>query len=451
MKKVLSLVLLSSKLERDPSNAYGRPRAYERGSVRNVVNVLRKENGRFTFLARAYSPTLTRMLITLCGREDFEDLDYDVFISLEVDVSSSFEGLEDKALSEEAPTRDCLGERCELQTFESRQNSRGDAIMLQVGTRDYIAPEIRYGADPAALVLIRYFSTQDQRKLESTTLLVQSPHIRAALREVIKTYPAVNFDTANTITLFGQPRCLFHYRKELEEYTNALQDGEAKRHMTLCLQYASKAMYKEISQYQTMMQGVEASRSLEYSLLWMVFKPGDLICVRTFDGELTIARCTEVRLETGKAQSPHSPPPPPGTVPQWCISGENITCIGRKLTYTNCDSYIEEYEGVRCINSLRCFPLEYLDNKEQMIERYLSRGRIYLSLAGIQHRYYDGVASLFPRKGPISKMPPGVPKTPRHKDRLEYWNIGYRAVSISTRIKPAPWLIEHPRQASVSW
>lgn len=78
------------------------------------------------------------------------------------------------------------GEICEIHMYERRFDSRGDQVLLQSGTRADLGWTINRSME-AALVLTRYYSIT--KELVSTQLEIISPHIRAALNEVVGSYP----------------------------------------------------------------------------------------------------------------------------------------------------------------------------------------------------------------------------------------------------------------------
>ena len=87
---------------------------------------------------------------------------------------------------------DSDGEECELHVYESRRDTRGEEVYLRAGTKsEYVPPKRR--SHRACLVLIRYYSSPGH--ISFTQLEIQSRHSIGALREVIRTYPGVNFNS----------------------------------------------------------------------------------------------------------------------------------------------------------------------------------------------------------------------------------------------------------------
>ncbi|KAF2814797.1 P-loop containing nucleoside triphosphate hydrolase protein, partial [Mytilinidion resinicola] len=267
---------------------------------------------------------------------------------------------------------------CELHTFECRYNSRGESVTLQVGARKEINAEKPKSHD-VALVLTRAFD--HLKKLKSIRLEIRSPYIKTALRKVVKTYPDVMFETRGPITLYNEPRCLFHFRKELQLYSENLSDFKAKQHVDFCLKYASKTLRKDIDIYEKTMQNVGVLPGLEFLVLWMAFRPGDLIYHRQKDGKEIIVRLVSMKGELRARDDM--------TVDGcWHIRGE-------RFDYAYRDGKIQQYDGYRPLTELDWYPLEYHKDRHQITQKILARGKVYLSLAGIHYRYYDGAARIY--------------------------------------------------------
>src|SRR5277367_2794561 len=164
------------------------------------------------------------------------------------------------------------GFRCEIRTYEARYNSKGDRIPLQVGTyredkdndRDY----------DIAFVLTRLYDKY--RELEDTKLEIRSPFVKTALQEVIVRYPGIDFH-AKVVTILGSPRCLFHYRKDLQEYGRKLADVEARKHLFFLLEHVFQVFGSDIDKWRNQIESPITPPRMDFAGLWMVFRPGDFI------------------------------------------------------------------------------------------------------------------------------------------------------------------------------
>jgi hypothetical protein len=64
---------------------------------------------------------------------------------------------------------------------------------------------------------------------------------------------------------------------------------------------------------------------------------------------------------------------------------------------------IAEFRGVKKINTLDVFPLQYHEQAEKLKDALTARGRKFISLIGIHHRNYKGIAFI-KQKGKYDKV-----------------------------------------------
>ncbi|MCJ1381029.1 hypothetical protein MMC17_004138 [Xylographa soralifera] len=271
------------------------------------------------------------------------------------------------------------GQRCEMHTYESRVDSRGEPVLLRSGCKTDLGNGEKATSYEAALVVTRYYS--DLRELETTELKIQSPYIKAALKEVIGSYPGVNIESNGPISIVDEPRCLFHYHDELETYASKLRDKQAKDHVDFCLQYTRKVFRRQMDSYETTMQGENAIPRLEFQDLWMAFKPGVLLYYNC-EGIDIICRLEHI-TEYPKCGDSN---------PYWHVATEVLASFGTELKRIFLHAKIIHFHGQISLRELNIFPLVYHQDVRLIKKTILERGRKYVSLLGIHHCSYDGVA-----------------------------------------------------------
>lgn len=289
-----------------------------------------------------------------------------------------FAGLEESDLYKDE------GRKCELHTYERRFNTRGEPVLLQSGCKSMLGGETESSVE-AALVLTRFYN--ESRELETTQLDIKSPHIKAALRDVVRSYPEVNIKSSGPISIFEEPQCLFHYRNELEAHASMLQDQEAKDHVTFCLQYMAKLLRREILSYQKTMQDKDVIPGLEFQNLWMAFKPGALLYqkVNNVDVICRLKNLYKIKL----AESP----------PYWHLITEVLMCTGKRFDYIYHIVHVSHFDGYKPLNELHIFPLEHHQQQDSIKASILERGKKYVSLRGIHHCSYEGLADVTSSSG----------------------------------------------------
>lgn len=171
------------------------------------------------------------------------------------------------------------GLNCELRTYESRYNTRGQRVLLEVGTRTLDTDRTR--DHDSAFVLTRIYD--QYRELENTKLEIRSPFVKKALQDVISRYPGMEFH-AKIITILGPPRCLFHYREELQAYGASLEDETAAIHLIFLLEHMYKVFEAEVfimSTWNSSMGSSTTPPRMDFAGLWMAFRPGCPVYTRT--------------------------------------------------------------------------------------------------------------------------------------------------------------------------
>lgn len=276
------------------------------------------------------------------------------------------------------------GEECELRAYDFRTDVNGELIKLRSALRkDFLAEK-----DPAfrsALVLTRTYSFTNE--LESTELEIKSPYIQDALRTVIKSYPGTSISTESTgrIVILDEPQCIFHFRNELQAYADASGSPLIESHMDLCMRYMRQSLRKQIASYDVTMTSPQPG--LECHLLWMAFKPGQLL-YQNIEGVEVLSRLRSIFMDRRELASN----PQPLRYRPWVVEAETLKSDGMFVGFVPHIVLIHSYEGCQPLISLPICPLDVHPEKPRIAEEALLRGRQYLSLLRIHHRYYDGLA-----------------------------------------------------------
>ena len=270
------------------------------------------------------------------------------------------------------------GLACEIKTYESRYNADGYRITLQVSAKKRW--DNSHNRDLAsALQVTRYYSRS--KDLEYTELQIRSPHIKKALRDVIKEYPGVNLQSGR-IVLRDMPRCIFHFREELQRYGRSLTDPEASRHVGFILQYMYRIMKREVTSYYNLMHSItdKTARGLEYDDLWMAFLPGTIVYTSgQSDGEraykfVSMSKCN-------------------CTIPtclehDWTVTVEGIEGDGDNFGFVERELIIPKYNGYKPIHQINITPLMYHPDNEMIRNTLIARGNNYVKFFDIHHQWY---------------------------------------------------------------
>ncbi|KAI9851898.1 MAG: hypothetical protein M1824_002448 [Vezdaea acicularis] len=292
----------------------------------------------------------------------------------------TFENLEDfYPANAEQEEKDEGGLECELKTFEARYNSKQERVILNVGSRKVLNPP-QDRAHKSALVLTRFYDKK--KELEYTELEIRSPYVKTALKEIVPEYRELNLRTEKII-LRDHPKCLFHYRKELQTYGSTLQDPDAVKHLVFALKYMYKVLQSEIYSYYNLVETASISPSIDFLNLWMVFRPGEYVYTKTDKTERVLKFQKMTRCKC---------PIPWCWDSKWTIIAEYINYDGTDFGCARECFSILPYNGYKALKDLNVIPLQYYPNRGSIVESMIARGKIFIGLHGTHHRMYEGIA-----------------------------------------------------------
>ncbi|KAI1138061.1 P-loop containing nucleoside triphosphate hydrolase protein [Hypoxylon sp. FL0543] len=215
-----------------------------------------------------------------------------------------------------------------------------------------------------------------------TTLEVNSPHLLKIFKSIVGRYPTLATDFESPFEMQSPYPFLYHYWDEIHAAYN--QEGlsdDARMHLKLLLKFMRKKMALDRERIQSMLK----ASSIEFSTLWAIFRPGDLV-YSSVDGHSRILRLESLAYEENKT-------------------------IG-KFAQIGC-SYVD-YDGVQfgrathgfkilqklsfpaeqpCqVTSLPVFPTSYLNGINKIKQQLVERGGRFLRIHGVQVKNYRGLA-----------------------------------------------------------
>lgn len=294
-------------------------------------------------------------------------------------------------LSNQSDTED-IGTKCEIRQYERVTNEKGEELLLKAGSsRADLGKRSRdQWSHSAALVLIK---SLNRRGVPRTQLDIQSPYLKAALKECVPQYE--KFDIQNTsIILEDEPRCLFYYRQELMNYharcASNSQHKEAE-HVKFLLDYMFTTLHSEVRHYNLFMESPILQPGLEFFNLWMAFIPGQLIYVSKTWPDDHLVRDSVFRLKSikrcpcTKAWCDGDP---------WILLMHGIAYNGTDFGYQSVTMRISSYEGVQALQDLGVMPLKYHRDHEQLKTKLIARGKEYVGLEGQHYKENNGNAQL---------------------------------------------------------
>ncbi|KAF2096229.1 P-loop containing nucleoside triphosphate hydrolase protein [Rhizodiscina lignyota] len=268
-----------------------------------------------------------------------------------------------------------LGSVCEVKCLAERTSKTGQVELVE---RDAPATGEKTEHSKYAVVSKQVFNNEG--KLEKTILEINSPQLLEALRDTVEFYPAepLSFETKAT---YENPFMLLnHYAKDLEQYGDRTADASKKNHIALLM----RVLTSEAGD-----GGIEASKLIQSGLisfksLWRLFRPGELF----YSEEYGYGRLSVVQ-KIGYGSDPQNGPYLEVSVSFTAHDGVRAgTALERVKIYENRD-FVGGSSSK--ITSLPLYPLEFVSNQQEVIDRLTDRGHRYLKIGGKGIFQYDGL------------------------------------------------------------
>jgi len=263
--------------------------------------------------------------------------------------------------------------KLEVKEHKTRFSLKGEPVEKVVEAEDDEAGD----KESEGCAMNSYKTYNERGKLFSSRLEIYSPFINQALGEVIKSYPGVSIQKGTSI-LYGELRCIFHYRHELDQYRKNLKDGIAKLHLDLLMRFMRRELKRELRAYESNVETTTAPPSIEFQDLWMIFKPGELV-ITGRDLKEQVMMLTSTALTYCEPQ-------------EWSIVGQFFTHDGRKFGGQKKSIEVKKFEGTKEIWKLNIFPLMYHEHEQAIRQKHIARGKRFCDMHGVHHKYYRGTA-----------------------------------------------------------
>ena len=178
---------------------------------------------------------------------------------------------------------------------------------------------------------------------------------------------------------------MFNHLQELELYhENRLHsDSVDAEHLHQLIRFLSNHFATASKSLRPLLEHGE----ITFDLLWALFKPNALLYT-TCTGTKK-PRC--VRFESGEEREFRGEK-------DFQLECRYLDYNGKTFGEASESFTIDEFRGVKKINSLNVFPLDYHPQQSELESWLKDQGATFISLKGVQHRQYEGDAFLI-RKG----------------------------------------------------
>ncbi|KAG4433617.1 hypothetical protein IFR05_010893 [Cadophora sp. M221] len=267
------------------------------------------------------------------------------------------------------------GARCEIKSLLLR-SKKGEIEIVEKNTK--ITNEDPY----SKYALVSRQSFDEQHKHTGTTLEINSPQLLSMLKDVVRYYPGDPLDFGMKFTIEDPYMMLVHHRKEMQEYREESDDLTTKMHIALLLEYLDAEAGPKGIEINDMIK----AGSITFPLLWMIFKPGDLVYQHS-NGHTRLFQLR--RHGYGESSSGGK---------YFDISCSFVSFDGFKAGVATERLRIwdrQEFFGLfsATIESLTVFPLKFLDagDRTKLETKLIERGERYLEIDGMCVKQYHGL------------------------------------------------------------
>ena len=271
-----------------------------------------------------------------------------------VDVVKEAEGGEDAD----------LGVRCEVKGLLLR-TKKGEIEIVEKNTKSK-------NEDPyTKYALVSKQSFDENHRLTGTTLEINSPYILAALKDVITYYPGEQLDFSRQFTIDDPYMMLVHHQEELVQYRENVEDTTMKMHIALLLSHLGD----EAGPKGAEIKDLVASGSITFPLLWMIYKPGDIV-YQHLNGH---TRLFQVRRH-GYGEHRSGGKYFDLSCSFVSFDGEKVGIAGERLRIWDRKEFFGLFST--SIQSLSTFPLKFLEASERVAVEAAAadRGKRYLQI-----------------------------------------------------------------------
>ncbi|KAK8110761.1 uncharacterized protein PG998_007218 [Apiospora kogelbergensis] len=255
--------------------------------------------------------------------------------------------------------QEALGQRCEFKAY--REVLQPDGQPSVKAMEDPFEDHTGRDQDSPYAIVVRQII--DPKKPVNTKLLINSPHILAAFRDVIECYTMVPSDFKSPVELESPFKMLTHHWAELDDYRRSVQDTPAGPHMNLLFEF----MGHEVAPVRDRAARMLENGQIAFENAWVPFQPGDLLYSEV-GGRPWLLLCEKTAYEEDKEAGPYFEV-------KCTYCDHNGTFAGESTkTFQMSQKKLFPANNPIDITDLPVYPLSLADCKEGLRDRLKERG-----------------------------------------------------------------------------
>lgn len=204
--------------------------------------------------------------------------------------------------------------------------------------------------------------------LELDSLVIQNPHLKQILGEVLAGYTDVTTTLEDVV--FKAPFWEFFYR--WKQLTEVQCESEVSEYLQLLL----KTLTAQLSNTHSVANDMAQNKVITYDYMWTLFPPKSLVYYRLF-GQESLLEITRTEYYKGSIE----------TYDLYC---RYIEWDGEKFGWKTKLIEVRPFTGTKKVFDLEVYPIGYHKSQADLQSKLLERGRKFVSLGGCHHKAYQG-------------------------------------------------------------
>jgi hypothetical protein len=228
-----------------------------------------------------------------------------------------------------------------------------------------------------------------EQKYQGTIVDIKSKPLKESLQHIMAGVKGVSLVGE---TLHMDPNMLFLYLEEMREYADTLDQSatsrkrKEKKALTLQAQHLRvmvRYLDKDFAEIKKNLYPMLENNQITFDLLWALYKPNAIAYCSTY-GDQDEGRAFKIDFATKEVNFMKG---------SWYnVEGRYLEYDGKSFGMGTLHTEVSSFQGVRKISSLECFPLQYHKDAEKIREQLIERGKKFVQLQGMNHRYHKGMA-----------------------------------------------------------
>ncbi|KAI9767831.1 MAG: hypothetical protein M1839_004332 [Geoglossum umbratile] len=231
-------------------------------------------------------------------------------------------------------------------------------------------------------------SQDKENKYYTEYVDVKSEGLQDVLREIFKDVNGISLGEDKPSV---HPALLLTYLPQLEAYQTIHSGHSGIQHLKLLTQYLTDHYDTTLKRFNALLK----EGKISFDLLWILFQPNTLVYTTCPGSDQP--RC--LKFDFGQMEQSSQ-----GEC-FFKLDCRYLDYNGKVFGEVETSLAVAEFWGAKKINTLDVFPLQYHEQAEKLRDALTTRGRKFISLIGIYHRNYKGIAFI-KQKGKYDKVNP---------------------------------------------